>query len=179
VSQRGQTGMASRWAAPAVAMVLSACSPAHEELPKPVQEWAVAPPQLVLPSPPSTLGPRVPVILSPSEKSAIEQLRRRGASVTVFAGSGDVLVHFPLGALERRWRKEGRYTPECGMSIEYSFTPDDTGPLMTDRDLKYLEALPRLTRVNVAGTRVTASALAAFRDAHPSVAVEDRDDPEE
>ena len=179
MSQRGQTGMASRWAAPAVAMVLSACSPAHEELPKPVQEWAVAPPQLVLPSPPSTLGPRVPVILSPSEKSAIEQLRRRGASVTVFAGSGDVLVHFPLGALERRWRKEGRYTPECGMSIEYSFTPDDTGPLMTDRDLKYLEALPRLTRVNVAGTRVTASALAAFRDAHPSVAVEDRDDPEE
>jgi hypothetical protein len=65
------------------------------------------------------------------------------------------------------------------MSIEYSFTPDDTGPPMTDRDLKYLEALPRLTRVNVAGTQVTASAVAAFRSAHPTVAVEDRDDPEE
>jgi hypothetical protein len=179
VSQRGQTGTGSRWAAAAVVIVLSACSPGHEELPKPAQEWAVAPPQLLLPSPPSTPGPRVPVILSPSEMSAIEQLRRRGASITVFAGSGDVLVHFPLGALERRWRKEGQHTPECGMSIEYSFTPDDTGPPMTDRDLRYLEALPRLTRVNVAGTRVTASALAVFRDAHPSVEVEDRDDPEE
>ena len=65
------------------------------------------------------------------------------------------------------------------MSIEYSFTPDDTGPPMTDRDLTYLEALPRLTRVNVAGTRLTASALAAFRNAHPNVVVEDRDDPDE
>ena len=179
MSQRGQTGMGPRWTAPAVVIVLSACSSAHEELPKPVQQRAVAPPQLLLPSPPSTPGPRVPAILSASERAAIEELRRRGASITVFAGCGDVLVHFPLGALERRWRKEGRYTPECGMSIEYSFTPDDTGPPMTDRDLKYLEALPRLTRLNVAGTRVTASAFAVFRNAHPNVAVEDRDDTEE
>jgi hypothetical protein len=47
---------------------------------------------------------------------------------------------------------------------------------MTDRDLAYLDNLPRLKRVNLAGTRVTPRAIAAFRAPHPNVAVEDKDD---
>jgi hypothetical protein len=87
-----------------------------------------------------------------------------------------MLVHFPLGALERQWRKQGLPTAECGMSIAHSFTPDDTGPPMTDADLAYLDALPRLTRVNLAGTHVSARAIAAFRQAHANVTVQDRAD---
>jgi hypothetical protein len=46
---------------------------------------------------------------------------------------------------------------------------------MTDGDLVDLEDLPRLTRVNLAGTQVTAAAIAALRKRRPTVQVEDRD----
>lgn len=151
------------------------CHDADPELPKVAQQSA-EPQQLAPIAMPATPGPDNPVLLSPSEKAAIEYLRRRGASVTVFRGSGDVLVHFPLGQLERKWRREGLPTAECGVSIEYRFTPDDTGPPMTDADLRYLDELPRLTRVNVAGTQVTATAIQAFRGRHRTIAVEDKDD---
>jgi hypothetical protein len=152
-----------------------ACVAQQAKLPQPVQTWG-CPPELALPSLPSPAGPVAPVVLSPAEDAAIEQLRVRGASITVFAASGEFLVHFPLGALERQWRKEGLPTAECGMSIAHSFTPDDTGPPMTDQDLVYLNALPRLTRVNLAGTRITGQATAAFRQAHANVTVEDSAD---
>ena len=158
-----------------LAIACWACIAERAKLPQPAQVWG-CPPELAVPSPPSPPsppGPVKPVVLSPGESVAIEQLRRRGASITVFAGSGDVLVHFPLGKLERQWRKEGLLTAECGMSIAHSFTPDDSGPPMTDQDLVYLEALPKLTRVNLAGTRVTHRAIAAFRDGHAGVTVED------
>jgi hypothetical protein len=155
-----------------LATALLACGRDDTELPQPVQKSGSLP-ELAVPAPPPLPAPIAPVTLSPAEAAAIEQLRIRGASITVFAGSGDVLVLFPLGALERQWRKEGLPTAECGMSIAHSFTPDDAGPPMTDRDLAYLESLPRLTRVNLGGTRVTAQAIATFREAHPTVTVED------
>lgn len=159
-----------------LALLSWACGPHPVDSPKPAHQRADLPPQLVLPPPPGAAGPRAPVPLSTAEKAAIEQLRRRGASITVFAGSGDVSVHFPLGAEERKWRKQGLPTANCGVSIEYSFSPDDSGPPMTDQDLAYLEQLPKLTRVNLGGTRVTGRALRAFREAHPHISVEDRDD---
>ena len=87
-----------------------------------------------------------------------------------------MLVHFPFGATERQWKKEGRMPTLCGQGIAYSFSPDVDGPPMTDRDLAYLNGLPRLKRVNLAGTAVTPQAIAAFRPAHPNVTVEDKDD---
>jgi hypothetical protein len=153
----------------------SSCVPDSLELPRPAQHWG-DPPDLVVPSTPAPPAPYVPVVLSAAESAAIERLRIRGAAITVFSGSGDVLVHFPLGALEREWRKKGNSDARCGMGIEHYLIPDDTGPAMTDRDLVYLEQLPRLTRVNLAGTLVSAPAVAAYRAAHPNVIVEDRDD---
>jgi hypothetical protein len=116
------------------------------------------------------------VTLSLPEQAGIEQLRRRGASVAVFHGPGDTLVHFPLGQREREWRQDGLFTVDCGVSIAYSFTPDATGPPMTDADLAYLDELPRLARVNLAGTQVTAKAIHAFRTTHRGVIVEATDD---
>jgi hypothetical protein len=141
----------------------------------PAQRWG-SPPEVVAPGTPAPPGPYAPVLLSATESLAIEQLRIRGAAITVIAGSGDVVVHFPLGVLERQWRKRGIPNVRCGMGIENYFIPDDTGPPMTDRDLVQLEQLPRLSRVNLAGTMVSVAALAAFRAAHPSVTVEERDD---
>ena len=167
-----------RYPCASLAIALWACVAERAKLPQPAQAWG-CPPEVAVPSPPSPPGPPgpvEPVVLSSGEIAAIEQLRLRGASITVFAGSGDVLVHFPLGKLERQWRKEGLMTAECGMFIAHSFTPDDTGPPMTDQDLVYLEALPKLTRVNLADTRVTLKAIAAFREAHATVTVEDRAD---
>jgi hypothetical protein len=46
---------------------------------------------------------------------------------------------------------------------------------MTDTDLVYLDGIPRLTRVNLAGTRVTTTAIEALRKKRPALAVEDRD----
>src|SRR5271169_6806911 len=114
-----------------------------EDLPAPAQTPAAIP-ELVLPSPPEKALPHLPIALSERETAAIENLRRRGASIAVFTGSGAVLVHFPLGNLERQWRKRGLPTAQCGMAIEYSFSPDDTGPPMTDADLVYLDGIPRL-----------------------------------
>jgi hypothetical protein len=62
------------------------------------------------------------------------------------------------------------------MSMAYYFVPDDTGPAMTDGGLMYLEQLPRLQRVNLGGTKVSAAAMASFRGRHPTVVVEERDD---
>jgi len=47
---------------------------------------------------------------------------------------------------------------------------------MTDRDLAYLDRLPRLKHANLPGTCVMPHAIAAFRATHPSVTVENRDD---
>jgi hypothetical protein len=47
---------------------------------------------------------------------------------------------------------------------------------MTDADLAYLEALPRLSRVNLAGTAVTAKAIQSFRQQHRTIIVEEKDD---
>jgi len=47
---------------------------------------------------------------------------------------------------------------------------------MTDADVAQLERLPTLRRVNLAGTKVTSSATATFRQKHPSVIVETGDD---
>jgi hypothetical protein len=171
-------GMNASWcAAVLLILVAGACSIGEDEMPSPrPSRWAASPAELVTPAPPGMPGPQHPVALSAVERSAIEQLRRRGASITVFAGSGEILVHFPLGADERRWRREGRSTPQCGMSIAFEFVPDDSGPAMTDGDLKYLDQLPHLQRVNLGGTKVTASAVASFRGRHPQVVVEERDD---
>jgi hypothetical protein len=130
---------------------------------------------LSVPLPPAPVGPTPVVVLAAAESAAIERLRVRGASITVFE-SGEVLVHFPLGQLEREWRRAGTMQPTCGMGIAQSFTPDATGPLMTDADLVDLDRLSGLTRVNLAGTRVTARALLAFRRSHPAVVVEERDE---
>ena len=129
--------------------------------------------ETVIPTPAPCCPPKV--VLSESERDAIEALRRRGASVTVF-WLGGVLVHFPLGQLEREWRRTGTPPFRCGVSIAYSFSPDDTGPPMTDAALEHLKRLPTLTRVNLAGTRVTPSAIALFQQEHPSVIVEARDE---
>ncbi len=150
------------------------CQGADPDLP-PVAQRSSGPPELATIATPAPLGPFKPVLLSPGETAAIEQLRRRGASVTIFQGPGEALVHFPLGQLERQWRKDGLPTAECGVSIAYRFTPDAGGPPMTDADLAYLDELPRLTRVNLAGTQVTAKAIQAFRATHPNVTVEEKD----
>jgi hypothetical protein len=149
------------------------CHGTDSDLPQVAQRFP-EPPQVAPVSIPPAPGPETPIILSPSEKAAIEQLRRRGASVAVFRGSGDTLVHFPLGQLERQWRKQGLPAAQCGVSIAYSFTPDDTGPPMTDADLAYLDALPRLSRVNLAGTSVTPKAIHSFREQHRRIVVEER-----
>jgi hypothetical protein len=44
---------------------------------------------------------------------------------------------------------------------------------MTDKDLAYLDEVPRLARVNLGGTQVTAEALHAFRESHRNVTVEE------
>jgi hypothetical protein len=115
--------------------------------------------------------------LSPAERVAIEHVRLRGASIAMF-WNGSVLVDFPLGALERKWHREGRLPFQCGYSIAASYTPDDSVLPMTNADLRYLDAIFRLTRVNVAGTSVTPAAAESFRQSHPSVSVETQDDGE-
>jgi hypothetical protein len=169
--------MRQRWLPGLVLLALGLCACTHEpvELPQPVLKWP-APPEIALPSPPRMAEPPPPVVLSRQERVAIEQLRRRGVYVDVSDSAGEMLVHFPLGALERQWKKEGKRPMFCGQGIAYSFSPDVDGPPMTDRDVRYLDRLPRLKRVNLAGTRVTPRAIAAFRASHPDVAVEDKDD---
>ena len=157
-----------------VAFNASHCRSASDELPEPVQKTAGLQ-EPTPPPPPAPLTPSPSIVLTAVERTAIEHLRRRGASITVWSESGEVLVDFPLGALERKLRKEKVPNLRCGMGIEYTFTPDDTGPPMTDGDLVDLEDLPRLTRVNLAGTQVTAAAIAALRKRRPTVQVEDRD----
>jgi hypothetical protein len=130
---------------------------------------------MALPAPPATVGPAPAIVLPAAERAAIERLRVRGASITVFE-SGDVLVHFPLGQLEREWRRKGTAVPGCGMGVAHSFTPDALGPPMTDADVVQLDRVSRLTRVNLPGTRVTAQAIEAFRRSHPAVVVEDTDE---
>jgi hypothetical protein len=151
--------------------IIVACRAPETELPEPVVKFP-APGEATPPSGPLPAVPLSPRTLSTSERSAIEQLRRRGASITVFTYSG-VLVHFPLGEMERRWRRDHTEPGHCGMGIEYEFTPDDSGPPMTDADMAYLERIPELRRVNLAGTQVTRRAIAAFRVAHPGVTVEE------
>jgi hypothetical protein len=158
-------------------LVCAGCT--DEPLPKVAQVWQREAPELVPPSPPGFPVPKRARELSQQERFAIEQLRRRGASVWVFSDSGDTLVDFALGAKEREWRKSGVPAVMCGMSLDLAVTPDDTGPEMTDKDLHYLALLPHLTRLNVDGTRVTAAALDAFVRAHPDVEIEhDADDQE-
>jgi hypothetical protein len=129
---------------------------------------------LRLPEGPRSPGPAPTIVLSPTERVAIEALRLRGASITVFT-TGKVLVHFPLGQDEREWRKEGMPMVQCGMGIAHSFSPDASGPPMTDRDLVRLDQLPTLERVNLAGTQVTRAAIARFRETHGNIEVEDHD----
>jgi hypothetical protein len=66
--------------------------------------------------------------------------------------------------------------PTCGISVAHSFTPDDTGPPMTDADLMHLERISHLVRVNLAKTRVTRGAAFAFQRSHPDVVVETSED---
>ena len=159
------------------AVGLCSCAREQVELPQPVMKttWGAAP-EVALPPAPVPATPPPEIVLSRDERTAIEHLRRRGAYIAVFNWDAETLVHFPLGALERQWKQEGRRSFECGMVIAYSFSPDAEGPPMTDRDLAYLDRLPRLKRVNLAGTRVTPQAITAFRAAHPNVTVEDKDD---
>jgi hypothetical protein len=161
-----------------VAVAIAAgCRETATELPEPAQKGPELP-EVTVPPPLGLAGPIRPVSLPESERAAIEQVRQRGASVIVSSGSGSVLVHFPLGQLERKWRKQGVPLFKCGMSIAYEFTPDDTGPRMRDADLVYLNRMPRLERVNLAGTDVTPGAIQAFRKVHPGVVVEGKFDAE-
>jgi len=147
------------------------CGWLADELPVPAQS-ALEPAQ---PGAPPVLAPLQPagsLALSGSEVSAIEELRHRGASITVFRGSGDVVVHFPLGDLERQWRRDCLPSWSCGVAVDRDFTPDDTGPPMTDMDLVYLDRISRLVRVNLGGTQVSEEAIASFRQAYPHVLVE-------
>jgi TonB family protein len=134
-------------------------------------KWGAAP-ELVLPSPAPPPVPVARIVLSKDERAAIEHLRRRGAYIEVSSFGGEMLVDFPLGALHRRWTSDGTVPALCGQGIAYSYEPPVDGPPMTSRDLVYLERLPRLNRVNLAGTQATPSAIAAFRAEHPNVAVE-------
>jgi hypothetical protein len=113
---------------------------------------------------------------TPTEQAAIrEQLRLRGAAVTVFGG-GDVLVHFPLGRLETEWRRQGVLNFRCGLGIDEYLIPDDHSLPMTDSDLVYLDRVRRLSRVNFGGTQVTKAAMDAFRQRHRNVSVEETDE---
>jgi hypothetical protein len=109
------------------------------------------------------------------QRAAREQLRLRGAVVSVFVG-GNVLVHFPLGRHEREWRRRGMITFRCGMGIEEYLVPDEQVSPMTDADLVYLDRISRLTRVNLSGTDVSSAALNAFRAGHRRVSIETDED---
>ena len=149
---------------------IAGCQGRSDQLPEVVQS-PLGIPELKCPPGPASVAPAEPVVLTAPERAALEELRHRGASITVLH-SGDVLVHLPLGALERQWQQDGSATPLCGVSISHSFSPSDSGPPMTDADLVHLEAIRKLARVNLGGTAVTADAVAAFRKAHPAVRVE-------
>ena len=171
VVARGELNLARVLVTIGASVLVLSCAP-RTELPRPAQERGAPPAEVDPPAPPAMAKPAVSIKLSPDEMSAIEELRRRGASIAVFVGAGDTLVSFPLGALERQWRRDGMFIPECGYSLQYAFTPHDTGPDMTDADLKHLERLPRLTRVDLGGTHVSGLALSAFRRKHPRTVVE-------
>jgi hypothetical protein len=152
-------------------LVSVGCEP--PPLPQPVERWGNALEALVS-APPSLLTSPPPVKLTPGERRSIESLRQRGAHIEVRAGSGDTIVSFPLGALEREWLEvHGELPIRCGMGAEYSFSPTLDGPPMTDEDLfRLLAQLPRLTRVDLRGTAVSANAVATFRTSHAAVEAE-------
>ena len=106
---------------------------------------------------------------------AIHELTQRGATVIewTFSESPDsVLVSFPLGALDRRYAREGVSPVRCGMSIRRYIEPPLDGPSMTDDDLALLLQIPDLKRVDLEGTTVSDIALMRVRQALPWVEVE-------
>jgi hypothetical protein len=150
----------------------TACRGADSPPPEPAQKWGV-PAALATPATPAPPAPFPPVHLTDSEKAAVEQLRRRGAHIDVAHYSEAFTVDFPWGARERRWLKAGEQHAFCGQGIAYSFSPDGDGPPMTDADLVYLEQLPRLRVLRIAGTGVSRKAINAFRAGHPEVEVDE------
>jgi hypothetical protein len=98
-------------------------------------------------------------------EATLREIANRGALVRLMAfGDGrEIHITFPGGEARRQERSEGLSPPRCGLGVEREIEPPDTGPSMTDDDLLLLEAIPRLTWIDLSGTQVTESAVIRLR----------------